>query len=184
MVIITLLMFLLFFVLGALLYKIDKIANQQDCSFGEALGVGLKKAPATLLATIFYFIATIVGTVLLIIPGIILSLSLFFYHYFIILEDKTAYQSIIASHKLVWKDWWRTTGVYAVPSIILIIIFIGFGLIIGFMPANENYSIWIQIILDLLSGIYLPYLYILSYVQYHDLNLRKSGSDLEARMID
>jgi hypothetical protein len=72
-------MLISFTIFGALLYQIDKIANQQDCSFGEAFAVGLRKFPTILLAVILYGLAITVGSLLLIIPGIILSFSLFFY---------------------------------------------------------------------------------------------------------
>ncbi len=176
-----------FWFYGALIYRIDDIAQGGDASFSEALGIGLKKFPVMLFAVVLYSIAVLLGIIALIIPGLILSLSLFFYAYFIVLEDKSAYQSLKASHKLVWKDWWRTAGVFTVPGVIALIAVFGLGAVAGFLEVfdSDNYiSYGFEAIFNLLSGIFYQYFYVLGYVQYHDLKLRKTGSDLEARMTD
>ncbi len=176
-----------FWFYGALIYRIDDIARGGDASFSEALGIGLKKFPVMLFAVILYSIAVLLGIIALVIPGLILSLSLFFYAYFIVLEDKSAYQSLKASHKLVWKDWWRTAGVFTVPGIIAIIAVFGLGAVAGFLEvfdSENNLSYGFEAVFNLLSGIFYQYFYVLGYVQYHDLKLRKTGSDLEARMAD
>jgi fucose permease len=175
-------MIISFILFSALLYKIDKSAKQQHRSYGEALAIGLKKLPSILLAIFLYGIAITIGTLLLLIPGIILSLSLFFYYYYIVLEDMSAYQSLKASHKLVWKDWWRTVGVFTVPTILYVIIVAGLGILSAFISPIGETPIWVTLIMGLFVGIFFPYIYTLGYVQYHDLKLRKSGSDLEARM--
>lgn len=181
-VIMLIIMVVSFIIYGALIYQIDQIARYQDCSFSEALGVGLKKSPKMFLAAFLYGFAILIGTLLLVIPGIILSLSLVFYSYYIVLEDLPAYQSLKTSHKLVWQDWWRTFAVFTVPGIILVILFVGFGAVTAFLASDGGDSTLIELVLYLFYGIFLPYFYTLGYVQYHDLKLRKSGSDLEARM--
>lgn len=175
-----------FWLYGALIFRIDDVVKQGDASFSEALGVGLQKFPTMLLGALLYSLAIILGLVVLVVPGLILSLSLFFYAYYIVLEDYSAYQSLKASHKLVWKDWWRTAGVFTVPGVLAIIIIMGFGVIAGFLGGysdNELIS-WPDIFVNILMGIFYQYFYALGYVQFHDLKLRKSGSDLEARMAD
>ena len=140
-----------------------------------------------LFAVVLYSIAVLLGIIALIIPGLILSLSLFFYAYFIVLEDKSAYQSLKASHKLVWKDWWRTAGVFTVPGVIALIAVFGLGAVAGFLEVfdSDNYTNYgVEAIFNLLSGVFYQYFYVLGYVQYYDLKLRKTGSDLEARMVD
>ncbi len=176
-----------FWFYGALIYRIDDIAQGGDASFGDALAVGLKKFPVMLFAVVLYSIAVLLGIIALVIPGLILSLSLFFYAYFIVLEDQNAYQSLKSSHKLVWKDWWRTAGVFTVPGVIAVIVVIGLGAVAGFLggfDADSNMDSWLEAVFNLLSGIFYQYFYVLGYVQYHDLKLRKTGSDLEARMAD
>ena len=188
MVLFSIIMFLgflsFFWLYAAMIHRIDNVARQHDDTFTESLGVGLKKFPAMLLAVFLYSIAVGFGMVLLIIPGIILALSLFFYAYYIVLEDNSAYQSLKASHKLVWKDWWRTMGVFTVPGILMMVIYFAFGMLMAFTGINPNEISWVEITMNLFSGVFSMYLYVLGYVQYHDLKLRKSGSDLEARMVE
>ncbi len=176
-----------FWLYGALIYRIDDIAQGGDASFGEALGVGLKKFPVMLFAVVLYSIAVLLGIIALVIPGLILSLSLFFYAYFIVLEDQSAYQSLKSSHKLVWKDWWRTAGVFTVPGVIAVIAVLGLGAVAGFLGGfdpDSDLDYWLEAGFNFLSGIFYQFFYVLGYVQFHDLKLRKTGSDLEARMAD
>src|SRR5690349_7763760 len=58
-------------------YRMDKIAKGQDAAFGESVAVGLKKLIPIIVAGILFALSFIVGSILLIIPGIILMLSLF-----------------------------------------------------------------------------------------------------------
>lgn len=183
--IILLIGFLFFFGLyAAMIYRIDNVANQRDDSFGEAMGVAVRKFPVMLLAAFLYSIAVMLGMVLLVIPGLILTLSLFFYAYYIVLEDRSAYQSLKASHKLVWKDWWRTMGVFTVPGVLMLIVYFAFGMLMAYTGINENEINWVEVVMNLFTGLFTLYFYVLGYVQFHDLKLRKSGSDLEARMAE
>ncbi len=175
-------LFLLFVIYGAMIYRIDNIAKQQDDTVMEAILFSLKKSPRMLLALILYYIAMVLAMFLLVIPGLILMISLSFFPYFIILEVPSAYQSLKSSHKLVWKDWWRTMGVFTVPSILIMIIIFVFGFVAAFTGIGEEGMGLVEASMNMLSSIYMPYLMVLGYIQFHDLKLRKSGSDLEARM--
>lgn len=174
----------IFIFYSAIIYRIDNVAMQHEDGFSEAVLLGLRKSPAMLLAVFLYYIVTVIGLVLLIIPGLILMMSLFLFGYFIILENKSAYQSLKGSHKLIWKDWWRTMAIFTVPGVLLIIIYIAFGVLMAFMGLGEDIISGAEVILNLFSGVYMPFFLVLGYVQFHDLKLRKSGSDLEARMAE
>lgn len=173
---------LMFAFFSAEIYRIDNFARQQEDTFSEALIVGFRKLPAMLLAVFLYYIAVVLGMLLLIIPGLILLISLFLYSYYIVLEDNSAFQALKASHKVIWNDWWRTVTVFTVPGILLVIIYFIYGLLVGFLGFDDNEIQLIELVLNLFSGLYMPYFLSLGYVVYHDLKLRKSGSDLEARM--
>ncbi len=167
---------------AAMVYRIDNLVHDREDGFAEAIMLGLKKLPAMLLAAILYMLACMGGMLLLVVPGIILSLSLVFYPFLLILENESALQSLKSSHKLVWGNWWRTMTVFMVPGILLVIVFF----ILGFLAAaigglNQGFS-WFDVVNNLFVAIYLPYFYGLGYVQYHDLKLRAYGGDLEARM--
>lgn len=171
---------------GAIIFRIDNIVQQREDSFMEALRVGVRKLPAMIFAVILYAIVVTTGFILLLIPGVILSLSLVFYPYFILLENAGAYSAVKSSHKLVWGDWWRTMTVFMVPSVVILILYFALGLVLAFtgdMDALTGNSLtWVDYVTNLASAFVMPFFYVVGYVQYYDLKLRKSGSDLAARM--
>jgi hypothetical protein len=164
----------------AMIYRVDNVAKGREDSFSEALLAGLRKFPAMLAAVILYVIAVMGGTMFLVIPGIILSLSMAFYLYFIVVETMGGYAALKASHALVWGHWWRTMTVFMAPSIVMMVIFFALGLLATFLGATG--SPLLGIASNLSSAFITPYFFTLAYVQYHDLKLRRSGADLEVRL--
>ncbi len=157
---------------SAMIYRIDNVANGRADDFVEVLLLAVKKFPSVILAGIFYTIAITIGTFLLVIPGIILMISLMFCWYFILLEDMNAYDSLMASHRLVWGDWWRTNIVFFVPGFIFLIILLVI-LFFGALITDPN-SNTLNTGSELLGAFATPYFYALVYLQYHDLKLRKN----------
>lgn len=170
-----------FVIYSAMIYRIDNVENQREDSFMEALQVGFKTFPSVLLAVILYTIAMMIGMLLLVVPGIILSLSLAFYMYFIVVDSLGAYESLKASHKLVWGHWWRTMTVFMAPGIVMLVVFVGIGAVVAAIGGGAD-SLLVNVVTNLLSAFITPYFFTLAYVQFHDLKLRKSGSDLEMRL--
>ena len=167
---------------AAMISRIDNLVHEKDDSIAGAIALGLKKLPSMLLASVLYTLALIVGSLLLVIPGLILSLSLAFFAYLLILENEGAYQSLKSSHKLVWGNWWRTATVFMVPGIVIMIVFVLIGIIAGATGSlDQEFGIF-DVITNLFAAIYMPYFYCLAYVQYRDLKLRAYGGDLEARL--
>jgi hypothetical protein len=158
---------------GAMIYRIDNVVNQRDDDFVGMLLLALKKFPVIIVAGILYTIAITIGTLLLVIPGMILMISLSFCGYFILLEDMGGYDSLMASHRLVWGDWWRTNIVFFVPTLILVIIFMVIGFFGGITDPTAESSDTLNIIFELLGAVITPYFYVIGYLQYHDLKLRK-----------
>jgi hypothetical protein len=157
---------------SAMIYRIDNVANGRADDFIEVLLLAFKKFPTVILAGILYTIAITIGTFLLVIPGIILMISLMFCWYFILLEDMNAYDSLMASHRLVWGDWWRTNIVFFVPGFIFFIVLLVI-LFFGALITDPN-SNTLNTGSELLGAFATPYFYALVYLQYHDLKLRKN----------
>lgn len=159
---------------GAMIYRIDNLANEREDNFVEVLLLAVKKFPTIIVAAILYTIAITIGSVLLVIPGIILMISMSFCGYFILLENKDGYGSLIASHRLVWGDWWRTNWVFFVPTLIFFIVFSIIGFFSGIFDVEVETSTAVDIGTNLLVDLVTPYFYVLGYLQYHDLKLRKN----------
>ena len=157
---------------SAMLYRIDNVARGRVDDFFGTLLQPINKIPSIFLAGILYAIAVTVGCFLLLIPGIILMMSLTFFRYFILLENFGVIESLTASHRLVWGDWWRTNIVFFVPGFIFFIIVFVMIFLVALIAGPS--SMIISVSSDLLSAIATPYFSVLGYLQYHDLKLRKN----------
>ena len=171
---------LLWIVYIALIRRIDNVVHENQADWSDELREGLSKLPASIFGMILYTLAVIVGSILLVIPGLIFSLSLVFYIYFIALESMGGYQSLKESHKLVWGHWWRTMTVFLVPGIFAMIIYFAFVFLSAFL--FDPSSVLFSIVYSIISALITPFFLVVCYVQFHDLKLRKTGMDLELRM--
>ena len=116
---------------AALALQINAIGKDEELPVKVALARGVRPMAGMFVASILYSIALIVGTLLLLIPGIILSVSLLLYFVLVPLEGKGPLAALKTSHQLVWGCWWRTTAIFTVGIIILIVIFMALALVIG-----------------------------------------------------
>ncbi|MDO9214151.1 MAG: hypothetical protein Q7U23_09995 [Methylococcales bacterium] len=158
---------------SAMIYRIDNLVNQRADDFVGVLLLAVKKFPAIIVAGILYTIAITIGSLLLVIPAIILMISLAFCGYFILLEDLGGYESLMASHRLVWGDWWRTNIVFFVPTLVIFIVFFMMAFFGGITDPTAESSSTLNIASELLAAVITPYFYVIGYLQYHDLKLRK-----------
>ena len=174
--------------LAAVLYRLGRLAEEREMTLREALAQGLRCLPPMIFATILYTLAIVLGLVALLIPGLILMLSLAFFAVAIVLDEEGPLSALKRSHRLVWGNWWRTATVLSVPVIVLIVLQVALGLAVG-IPVGvlaggskgmlTLVSQGVQVLTNTFS---VPLLYAIFVVQYHDLKLRKEGSDLEARL--
>jgi len=174
--------------IAALVYRLGAAAEMHEASAGQALARGVRCVLSLIGAAILYFLAMAGGLILLIIPGIILSLSLSFAFIAIVLDGESAVGALKRSHRLVWGNWWRTLAVVSVPVVIVMILYLGFGIAFGatVVMSNSRPSSDVMITANLveaaIGGITAPLIYSIMIAQYHDLKLRKEGHDLAARL--
>lgn len=170
---------------NAILYRIDATVDNPGTGVGAAMKVGVKKLIPVIVAIILYMIAVMLGMILLIVPGIILMLSLFFYQPLIVLDNEGIIGSLKKSHRLVWGNWWRTAAVFVVPTIIVMVIYIALGFVAGAVGDFSKLTTgtgWVVVVQALISAVTTPLFYSVILVQLNDLKLRKEGGDLEARI--
>ena len=163
---------------------------------GAMFSAGLSKVLPLIGAAILFVLAMLIGFVLLVVPGLILLISLVFFSYLIVLENKGAIEALKASHNLVWGSWWRTATVMTVASVIYFVaMFLVMGVagaVIGISTfggptpeqaaAGVNTLVLVVIVLQVvLTALLLPMWNSLMLVLFRDLQLRKSGADLAAR---
>jgi hypothetical protein len=149
----------------------------------------------TIVATLIFWISPIFITVLMLpwntsestgygiffllslatIPGAaIISLLFSFFGYFVLLEKLSSFQSLKASCQLVWGQWWRTFLVFLTFAIPFFgIRFILFAIDDQGYYGGSNNSLNHSLSLILMVFV-IPYFFVLGYLQYHDLKLRKN----------
>ena len=174
--------------LAAMIHRVDGFVHQDHRSTGTALLFGLKCLLPACLAMLIYMLAVIFGMVLLIIPGIFLSVLWVFYLYAIALDGSGPIESLRRSARLVYNNWWRTVLVLTVLMIIYGVISsvlsFAYLMVMFTQPPEtwESYTIWVDV-----GGIFVgiatyPLIIALMYSLYSDLRVRREGADLEARL--
>lgn len=178
-----------FVFMNAMMVRINATAQSREISLGASLGIGARKLLPVFLGMLLYMIAVMLGTVLLVIPGIILMLSLAFYQVLIVLDDNHTFEALRSSHRLVWGNWWRTATVFLVPTVLYMVIYLILGLVLGlFIPFAEGdasqatLELAIAVMMIAVSTFSMPLFYSIALTQLNDLKLRKQGLDLEERI--
>lgn len=189
--VIVYLVFIAFY--NAMFYRMNAFAHNRDDSTGDAVKVGFRKALPVLFAGILFVLVVIVGSILLIIPGLILMVSLFLYMPLMVCDDEGPISGLSASHNLVWGNWWRTLAVFMVPFFIAMIAYMGIGMVAGVVAgvsavgaSNEqmlgSVRVMVSIVTVVISLFIYPFFAAFMLVQLNDLKLRKRGEDLEAQL--
>lgn len=176
---------------GAIIAMIDAVANNQPLSMSQAFAVGLQHFFPLAVCGLLYMIAVVLGSIALIIPGIILSLTLLFGVYAVVTDNLGPVAALKHSHNLVWGNWWRTAAVVGVGTFILIVGMILVGALGGFAvamggtvdPENiQTNPILNFVVMPLISALLSPLFYAFIMAAYNDLKLRHSGADLAERI--
>jgi len=179
---------------GAMIKLYGDLGAGKPATMAGSLRTGLSKLFPILIAGILYFLAVALGMVVLVIPGIILMLSMYLFSTAIILDDKGIIESLKYSHNLVWGNWWRTAIIFTVPIVIIIGLYVLLGIVLSVVMASMAASagsfnasdlsnfIWFFFAEAIINAIVYPLFYAMAVVVYHDLKVRKSGGDLEARL--
>jgi hypothetical protein len=174
--------------------KVAAIGADGDLGIGAALQASLPRLPALVVMMILFMLAVMIGTLLLIIPGIILMVSLLLCYPTALFDNKGPVSALSESHRLVWGNWWRTFVMLSVGVIILIVIYLIVATIVGLIApflmigsvGAEDVALYalvsVGLIFVFLSLLLTPFYISLGIAIYWDLKLRKDGGDLAARV--
>jgi hypothetical protein len=165
---------------GAMWAQADFIARGESMAPGRAFGIGLRALPTMLGSTVLYIVAMTAGLILLIVPGVLVSVSLFLYGPIVILEGKGVIGSVRESHRLVWGAWWHTAVVQLLGGVILIAAAVLALLLVTLLLAPLPADSAPRFVLDLLvtaavSALATPFFVLLLLELYYDLRLRKGA---------
>ncbi len=177
---------------GAIIAMIHAVANNQSLSMSQAFAVGLQRFFPLVLCGLLYTLAIFLGTLALIIPGIILSLTLLFGVYAVVTDNLGPVAALKYSHNLVWGNWWRTAAVVGVGTFIFMVGMILVAMISGFAAAAgsdginpesvQSSPILNFVVLPLITAVLSPLFYTFIMAAFNDLKLRHSGADLAERI--
>lgn len=138
----TIFVFIPFYIYAVLLHRMRNVVEQQPLNLFRDLLFGLKRLPLAIIAFFMAAVIIIIGYILFVIPGVILSFSLAFFVPLVILDPTVTYRhlfkSLATSWNLVSGNWWRTAVTFLVP------IFIFF--IVGYFFDTAANFIWAQLI--------------------------------------
>lgn len=188
--------FLLYLVLSivifsAMVLRVGSVANGTPLGIGESLRQGLRRSPSLLGTGVLYALICFFGLLLLIVPGIWLSVAFIFAMYAAVLDNKDPIDSLGYSWQLVKGNWWRTAVVLTIIVIIAGVIYGLLAFVVGILTAMGEISeantagvvaFFELVVMPLVSIILVPLTYALFIAFYLDVRLRREGTDLAARI--
>ncbi len=182
---------------GMMTSIVAAVSRGERPTFGASLMIGLRRAPALFVASVVFCISIVVGFILLVIPGFYVWNRLELYLVPLVAESKGPFESLGTSWRLVGGNWWRTATVLFVMFVILIVLegllstlvisIVGFGGLTSAAAANPVQALArVQLVTMLVGALVriftVPLIFAALVALYQDLQLRKGGGDLEARL--
>ncbi|MCG8325396.1 MAG: hypothetical protein MI673_07755, partial [Thiotrichales bacterium] len=172
---------LLYFALySALILKIWACARQEAAEIQQLVERGFALLLPVVIGSILFFFAVVFGMLLLILPGIYLTVALSFYYFAIVIEDRGPVASLKRSLQIIRGHWWRTLFIMLIPTIIAMVFFMVVGIIagmLGFLAAGFSdeglaFQVTMDVILNIAQAFVIPFFISLMLVLYNDLVLR------------
>lgn len=118
----------------------DSLEVKPDVS--EALALSVRKFVPLLAAHILYYLIIMFGFIFLLIPGIFLSVKLYYFQYFILFDNKGVIESLRLSWQMVKGNWWRTALLLVIWGILGSI-----SALVGNMPRTTEVIIYFVVYL-------------------------------------
>lgn len=163
---------------GALVYGTFQDLRGQKASIGACIARAATTLPAIVVAAIGFGLMVAIGSVLLLVPGIILYVVFWLYAPAIIVERASIGASFSRSADLTRGKRWPIFGLLLVIYIIMYIATLAFGLIGGVTFALVS-PVAFLILLYLIQAIATAYLAVATAVTYYYLRADKEGVDIE-----
>ncbi len=167
---------------------IGAVAGGGSLAVSDALGVGVRRLIPFILASTAYVLAVGVGSLALLVPGLILSISLSMFPYAVVLDGRGPLQALRYSRSLIRGNWWRTAGILSIILVIAMVLYLlvgtigAGGFVIFGAPNAEQLGFVGQLASSLLQALFSPLFSAFGMTIYFDLKLRREGADIEARL--
>lgn len=99
---------------------------------------GLSRLLPAVVGMIIYTVAILVGSVLLIIPGLMAMVLLYMILPLIVIDGSGPFAAVKASWKLVWGNAWRLVGAMLLVFVPLILVYFLVGMSLGIMSVSMD----------------------------------------------
>ncbi|HEY2891601.1 MAG TPA: hypothetical protein VGJ31_13275 [Dongiaceae bacterium] len=158
-------------VTAALVYGTFQDLRGQRAAIGDLVGRGFSSLVPVVLAAIAYSLLLIVGTIMLLVPGVILATALWVYVPAIVLEKAGVATSFRRSRTLTKGHRWAILGLYLIVLAVVLAVEFVLTLVLHVSLAALAYH-WAAIPIQLL---YLVFIAVMSAVGYYHLRAEKEG---------
>lgn len=152
---------------------------------GESLKFAGQKIGSLLWVALLTMIVILIGFLLLVIPGIYLSIALIVVVPCLMLEDARGLKALRRSRELVKGRWWRTFGIvilglFVIPIVLQTILGIIFGLTLFANIDSVTMRLFVEHTINVIGSVVTtPFQAAVLTVLYFDLRVRKEAFDLE-----
>ena len=166
---------------GAATYAISERYLGKEATISESLRQGLSRFWTLSIAQITATIRVLIGFVLLIVPGILWTLSYSLIIPAVLVEGQKAIPSLRRSSDLVKGQRGKVFLVLLVINLLQMILAVGVGMILGiFINTESSAGALLNSAMNNLMSIFLTPLGIIATILlYYDMRIRKEGFDLE-----
>jgi hypothetical protein len=164
-----------------LVTRLDNLVQRGVTDFHHEWQRALHVLLPLIVGSIVMICALIVGYVLLIVPGVILTVSLAFFQFCVVLDKQGPIEALNRSHTLVWGNWWRTFWVLILMLVVIILIavvlLVPFALMLGVHPGVvTGRGLLVQGVLEMVGeALIAPFIFAIMYTQYNDLKIRHAS---------
>ena len=158
-----------------------------DAYLGETVTIAkmsrfaLSRLPAILWITVITFVATLVGFILLVIPGIIAAIRLTLAPAILVVEDVRGTKAVSRSWELTRGHSWRIFGALLLAGLISAVGTAVVTLPAEFVAATMGQDGWfISVVGQTIATVLIqPFSLLIVVLLYFDLRVRKEGYDIE-----
>ncbi len=172
---------------GALIWAVSRRYLGKSISIGEAYRQVLRRFGHLLVAVILTGLATLGGTLLCVIPGIVVSFMFSFATIEVVLEDRDGVDAMRRSWQLVSYDFWKVVGTLVVLGILVAAATYALSApfsLISMIPSQDEtamtgVNLVSQAISSLVQIVLQPVQIVGTILLYYDLRIRKEGFDIE-----
>jgi len=162
---------------AALLRATAQVLVGQDVVVAASVSWGLAHLWPVIWVSLIVGLATAVGYLFLVIPGIILSGFLVVTIPAVVIEGRRGFDALSRSWQLVEGHWWHAFGTSLVAGLIL---GFGVGLFSGFLSAFHAHWVLLMFADIAVSTVFTPFATLVAVLLYVDLRVRREGLTAES----